>query len=475
MDRFSLSQIRQTSYYIPIVIFLFFGGFYLLTARGNVSEADGIINFMTTRALVETSSLSLPCDLPSRLVTQGVNGVCYGKYGIGLPLMSVPLYLTGRLISGPAPANPNELSLPRLFVSTLNQLVTAVTCSILYILGFKITGNKKQAVELTLVFGLFTIAWPYASTSFSQPIIGFLLLATIALIYTSHSLTNSLLAGIFLGWAFLVRLDSLPLIMVVGIWAVNKMWTTRTTKSSSAKVDKAFISSIAAIVLPIAASFILFGVIQLNHFGSLFQTGYEGEAWSHPFLTGFFGQLFSFGKGIMFYSPLVLLVPFGLSILYREGIKDLPILATILFLLQLLIYSSWWSWSGGWAWGPRFLVPALPLFMIGLLPWSRSKLSIIKLLLACFILVSFIVQMVGVSTDPLQYFAGREIVEQQLLFNPTVSPIWVQFQFLLSKEVSLLIPSKGHGVLSQGQTILWAAVALLLLTVSGRELTKTAS
>ncbi|MAT95661.1 MAG: hypothetical protein CL608_00715 [Anaerolineaceae bacterium] len=475
MDKFSLSQIRQTSYYIPVIIFLFFGGFYLLTARGNVSEADGIINFMTTRALVETSSFSLPCDLPRKLVTQGANDVCYGKYGIGLPLMSVPLYLTGRLISGPAPANPNELSLPRLLVSTLNQWVTAVTCSILYILGFKMTGNKKQAVELALVFGLFTIAWPYASTNFSQPIIGFLLLAAVAFIYKSHSLVSNLLAGIFLGGAFLVRLDSLPLIMVVGIWAVSKMWPSHKARSTLAKVDKAFISSIAVILLPIAASLIIFSLIQLNHFGSLFQTGYEGEAWSHPFLTGFFGQLFSFGKGIVFYSPLVLLVPFGLFTLYKEGIKDLSILAAIFFLLQLLIYSSWWSWSGGWAWGPRFLVPALPLFMIGLLPWLKNKSSFTKLILACFILVSFVVQLVGVTTDPLQYFAGREIVAQQLLFDPTVSPIWVQFQFLLSKEVSLLIPSKGHGVLNQGQTIVWAAVALLLLTLSGRELTKTVS
>lgn len=474
MAKFSLSRIRQTSYYLPVVIFLFFLGFYLLTARGNITEADGIINFMTTRALVENSTLSLPCNLPRRLVTEGINNICYSKYGIGMPLMSVPLYLAGRLISGPAPANPNELSLPRLFVSTLNQWVTAVTCSVLYILGLQMTSDKRQSLELAFVFGLFTIAWPYASVSFSQPLIGLLLLTSIVFIHRQNqSLVNYLLAGAFLGWAFLVRLDSLPLIMVITIWAAYKIWAIHKGSSASAIFNKKVMASIAAILVPILASFAVFAVIQLAHFDSLLQTGYEGEGWTVPFLTGFTGLLFSFGKGIVFYSPLVLLAAFGLFTLYRQGIKDLSLLAIGLLVVHLLIYSSWWSWHGGWSWGPRFLVPSLPLFMIGLLPWLRSQSSLAKLTLACFVLVSFVVQLVGVTTDPLQYYIGREIIIRQLLFNPLVSPIWVQFQFLLSKEVSLLIPSKAHGVLTQGQTILWAAIAFLLLTLSGRELTKS--
>jgi hypothetical protein len=444
---------------------LFFLGFYLITARGNISEADGVINFMTTRALVETSSLSLPCGFPDVFVTQGVNDLCYSKYGIGWPLLSIPMYMIGRSISGPAPADPNELSVPRLFVSTLNQFITAATCSILYLLGFRLTGDKKCALELAFVFGLFTIAWPYASTNFSQSLIGFLLLTSIVLINSqNHSLVNNLLAGCFLGAAFLVRLDSLPLILVIYIWAIHKI------RSTSAKFDKNLISSMAIILVPIFISFAVFGVIQLNHFSSLFQTGYEGEGWTSPFFTGFMGLLFSFGKGVVFYSPLILLALPGLFILYKQGVKDLPLLAILLLVLHLLIYSGWWSWKGGWSWGPRFLVPALPLLMIGLLPWLKSKSSLAKLTFSCFILVSFMVQIVGVTTDPIQYFSNREIVEQQFLYNPTLSPIWIQFQFLISRKVSLLIPSNGHGILTKAQTNLWAAVAILLLILSAKEL-----
>jgi hypothetical protein len=464
MHRIALTKVRQSSHYIPVVIFVFFWGFYSLTARGLISEADGIVNFMTTQSIVETASFAVSCDYPDIFIVQGVDEKCYSKYGIGWPLMSIPLYLVGRFISGPVPPNPNELSLPRLTVSTLNQFVTAATCSTLYVLGFRISSDRRRAVELTFAFGLLTIAWPYASTSFSQPVIGFLILFSIMLVGSSNrSPMRSLLAGFALGVAFLVRLDSLLLILMVFIWMMHKI------KSAKTGLDKGSVLSITTISVPIFASFAVFAIAQLSHYGSLFQTGYGGEGWSSPFLTGFFGLLFSFGKGVVFYSPLILLALPGLFILYRQGVKDLALLAFLLFVSQLLAYSSWWSWMGGWSWGPRFLVPSLPLLMIGLLPWLNSR-TFARKSVCCLSLVSFVVQIVGVTTDPLQYYLNHEIVENQLLYNPAFSPIWVQFQYLVSREVSLMIPSNAHGVLTQAQTMLWAAIILLLLTLSGREL-----
>jgi hypothetical protein len=49
--------------------------------------------------------------------------------------------------------------------------------------------------------------------------------------------------------------------------------------------------------------------------------------------------------------------------------------------LRVLFFARWWSWDGGVSWGPRFLVPIVPLMMIGLgfLPvrgWRRIGLWI---------------------------------------------------------------------------------------------------
>ena len=75
---------------------------------------------------------------------------------------------------------------------------------------------------------------------------------------------------------------------------------------------------------------------------------------SYPLLLGLVSLLFSFGKGLLFFAPGLLLA--------RRARRDRPQLAaffdlSLAFLAGLvLIYSSWWAWYGGWKWGPRFLL-----------------------------------------------------------------------------------------------------------------------
>lgn len=78
---------------------------------------------------------------------------------------------------------------------------------------------------------------------------------------------------------------------------------------------------------------------------------------SYPFLLGVLSLLFSFGKGLLFFAPGLLLV---------AGVRrERPQLASFLelsiaFLCGLVIvYAQWWAWYGGWKWGPRFLLFAV--------------------------------------------------------------------------------------------------------------------
>jgi hypothetical protein len=84
---------------------------------------------------------------------------------------------------------------------------------------------------------------------------------------------------------------------------------------------------------------------------------YSGmPGFSYPFIFGLFSLLFSFGKGLLFFAPALLLV--------ARARRDRPPLApffdlSIVFLLGLvLVFSQWWAWYGGWKWGPRFLLYA---------------------------------------------------------------------------------------------------------------------
>jgi hypothetical protein len=75
---------------------------------------------------------------------------------------------------------------------------------------------------------------------------------------------------------------------------------------------------------------------------------------SYPFILGLVSLLFSFGKGVVFFAPGLLLI--------RSARRERPLLApffdaSLLFVAGLLlVYSRWWAWYGGWTWGPRFLL-----------------------------------------------------------------------------------------------------------------------
>jgi len=89
---------------------------------------------------------------------------------------------------------------------------------------------------------------------------------------------------------------------------------------------------------------------------------YSGRpGYSYPILLGIFSILFSFGKGLIFFCPGLLLTLWALR--RAQNALERKILTLWLLILagMILGYAPWWSWYGGWFWGPRFfLFASLP-------------------------------------------------------------------------------------------------------------------
>ena len=146
--------------------------------------------------------------------------------------------------------------------------------------------------------------------------------------------------------------------------------------------------------------------------GSPFKSGYEGfhgfktvlpysglEGFSYPFLLGLLAQVFSFGKGILFFAPgLVLCFAAASAPLGAEG-RALQRSALWFTLGLLVVYSKWWSWYGGWYWGPRFLlfacVPA-SLALAQHLTFPSGRLAVRWLALGALALSSWVAVSGGV-------------------------------------------------------------------------------
>ncbi|WP_163508286.1 hypothetical protein [Fodinicola acaciae] len=175
--------------------------------------------------------------------------------------------------------------------------------------------------------------------------------------------------------------------------------------------------------------------------GSPLDSGYNGLAgfktvmpysglpgFSYPFLFGLLSIMLSFGKGLVFFAPGILL-PVR-SLLRRAGLWDAYAL-WLLFLAGLVIaYAKWWSWNGGFTWGPRFfLFAAIPASLaVAALLWRPSE----RLWLNLFALVVW-----GLSTwvgiCAAVYFDARDLtvckshnfqLEVLCNYTPDFSVLW---------------------------------------------------
>ena len=101
---------------------------------------------------------------------------------------------------------------------------------------------------------------------------------------------------------------------------------------------------------------------------------YSGlPGFSYPFLFGLLAILFSFGKGLVFFTP-------GLFLPLKERLRALGERGSALWRLHtswllftaslVLIYASWWDRSGDWFWGPRFFLFASVPASFALALWA---------------------------------------------------------------------------------------------------------
>jgi hypothetical protein len=147
----------------------------------------------------------------------------------------------------------------------------------------------------------------------------------------------------------------------------------------------------------------------------------KGEAFSTPLWLGLYGFLFSPYKSIFLYSPILLacLVSFPLF-LKRHRLEGW--LLALLVIAHLLLFAKWYMWWGGFAWGPRFLVPLTPFLVITLAPLVESVLTRgslpAKLALAALAMLSTAVQVLGVSVNFVLY----EVKLREIFPAPEANP-----------------------------------------------------
>jgi hypothetical protein len=149
-------------------------------------------------------------------------------------------------------------------------------------------------------------------------------------------------------------------------------------------------------------------ILLLNYlrFGRPLEFGYGLEA-NKFYFSGILQHagklLYWLDKGIFIYNPLFILGVLGYYKFFRLFPKEAVFLLSLI-VLNFLLTSSWYGWHGNWSWGPRYLVPTAPLWLMPVFVFLRKK-GVIRFLLILLICASVLIQILSVLQGNLEYLA----------------------------------------------------------------------
>ncbi len=406
---------------------------YTLTSAGKFHIVDEVSLFSVTEALaqrgtVDTNGIAWTqwVNSPGEVLGAfGPDGQVYSKKGPAPAFLAVPWYLFLRTIG--------QLDIGiGLVQGTLlwNGVITALTAALLWLTALRLGYSDRVGLLLALLFGLCTIAWPYANHFFGEPLSALSLLLCFYAIRTfraSGQLRWMWLAGVAAGLVIATVVAHTLLVAVLGLyWLTFFFYAPTGNDQQPARRPQLLTRAVGAGVafgVPIIVTGLLLLWYNQVRFGNPFDTGYHfdsGEGFTSPMGAGLWGLLLSPYRGIFWHTPLLIASLFFFwSFLRRHVVEGVVIFGLSFVLISL--YSRWWMWWGGFAWGPRFLVPLTPFLVLLLAEGiariearlaeleTPSFLSIgravggMGLLLALSTLLSLGVQLLAVTVNYVNY------------------------------------------------------------------------
>jgi hypothetical protein len=339
------------------------------------------------------------------------------------------------------------------------SLLTATQCLLVASAGYfaallaRRLGADRLGQRLALFGAVFaTPLWAYASGDFSEALQAACLTAAAAFALVlpgapaPERRRNAAAAGFAAGLALLTKTFLLPAALVLLAPLLSQKTDRRPLAARAA----------AGFAGP-AALWALFEWIRFHRFFG----GYAGEGFTHPVLDGLWRLTVGINKGLFVYAPVTLAGLVALLLLLRRGPRDPAARRAAAILAAsaaiLLPVSAWWAWDGTTGWGPRLLVPAIPLlaaaaaaqrplFPKGLLPALVvfgvgfnlfGVLQTAQTEAAYFTDVPAVVAPIGtVPASPSTSVEDRHMRIPAYLFaaiDPALAPIRIHAFFLLSR------------------------------------------
>lgn len=344
-------------------------------------------------AVVEDGTFQIDKYLGTTVDYAKVNGHYYSDKAPGVAFVGVPVYaalrqlplvemLTARLETHPAfqetlresgtGVNPYKVRFAMAQIAiafVVGVLPTAAMCALMYLWLARVCPSPSGRMLIVVSYALLTPAYAYANTMYGHQLSAALLFGAFFWISTTQTRFRvpALLAiGVLLSYAVVTEYPVMLMTGILYLYAAFRLYRLRQWHG--------------ILWLSLAAAVVAVGWMFYNAtvFGGPLNLGYSySEQWVTQHQTGFmsltlphpdalWGITFSEFRGLFFLAPWLLLALPGFWFWWKEQADQrVELVVVLLCVLSITLFNSssvmWW---GGFAVGPRYLLPSLPMMVL---------------------------------------------------------------------------------------------------------------
>jgi len=366
-------------------------------------------HFDLTRALVERRTLFIDGYAANTGdVSQGIGGHTFINKPPGASLLAaIPyaaIFAAERMLHAPV----EEMTRTNRWIVTALSIGFCGACigPVLFLYGRRRVGtNATAALAVTSVVLFGTVIFPYSTMLFAHvPAALFLLLAVTLL--PTRPLAAGIAAGLALSCFYVCAAAAAIL------FALACMQSRRAA---------------ARFAGGCAPWIVLMAIYQWACFGSPFRTAVEASTpftekgalfgvLRMPSFEALYGISFSPFRGLFVSSPVLLLATLALfPMARRRDLRQVFFAVVAISVMFFLAIAGFNGWNGGCAFGPRYLVPIVPLLGIGLLVASDFRSRLFRALWIAAAMISVFLSLVATTTDPMPCDGVRNPIRDYLM------------------------------------------------------------
>ena len=356
------SHVSRLACAIGIAVF----GCYLLTSSREPAWGDAHPMWEVAEQIVGGDGIAIATRWPED-IPLGRDGKIYGITPIGPPLVLVP----GAAISALTHryARTQDPLVRPLATHLASAALGAITAVLFFLLLVDLGVRMRTASACTAILALATTTWVYAHYPYSEvlQLACFLGLFRATLRTANDPVRREALwlgawAGMLFDTKYVFALAIVGAAFVVG-------WALRARRAELLTVLLwAAISSTPFVILALGYNYARWGAVTATGYGPYLDAFFGGSLFD-----GAWGMLASPNKSAFLYSPPLLLAALGAPAAFR-AVPRLGLAMLALVVPTFLVYCSYRSWSGDYAWGPRFFVWMVPVLLIPM-AWFVDQLG----------------------------------------------------------------------------------------------------